>query len=182
MDVRQRVADLNFYLFEGIVHPELFAIHHGRSFQREDFRADVWLVDSGHVVSVGNPRGGITEIVCPSREDLPWHRLLHTVPIGRRREDTFSCLGAFVYHTSYSREALPKSLFEAEYAAYLSRGGADRLVVQFETGADQDLDPFVLLEVEAVNRHLSVQAVHAFPDERTLVKVQSLIEMRHARQ
>lgn len=176
----QRVADLNFYLFEGIVHPELFDIRKGRTYQRETFRADVWVIGGGHVVMVGNQRGGVTEVVSPTREVLPWHRLLHTVALGQRAEDTFSCLGAFVYHSSYVRERLPAEVFGGEHAAHLAGGGAGRMLVEFLPAVPGARVPFVLVDVEVTQRHVSVQAVHAFPREHTLVKTQSLIETRGA--
>jgi hypothetical protein len=178
MHLREKVADLNFYLFEGVIHPELFDIREVRTFTRNEFRADVWLIGSGHVVVMSTARGGITEVVSPTREVLPWHRLLHTFCLGQRVEDRFSCLGAFAYHVSYSRERLPAKVFAAEHAVHLDETAPDRLVVRFPPTRPNALVPFAAIDVEATQRHVSVHAVHAFPNERTLVKMQSLIEMR----
>lgn len=178
MPVRQRVADLNYYLFEGILHPELFDIRRGRTCQREGFRVDLWMIEGGHVVLVGSPRGGVGEVVSPAREVLPWHRLLHTFALAQRTDDAFSCIGAFVYHTSFTREQLAADLFAQEHAALLAAGGEDRLVVDAQPDAPGALAPFTLVDLEVTQKHVAVQAVHAFPDERTFVKMQSLIEVR----
>jgi len=178
MPLRQRVADLNFYLFEGVVHPELFDIREVCTYERNAFRADVWLVGGGHVVVVGGGPGGVTEVVSPTREVLPWHRLLHTFALGQRTEDTYSCLSAFVYHTSFLRERLPEAVFADEHAAHLTDAGSGRMLVRFPPAVPGGLPPFARVDVEATQRHVSIQAVHAFPGEHTLVKTQSLIELR----
>ena len=178
MPLRQRVADLNFYLFEGVVHPELFGIQRQRTFERDAYRADVWLIGLGHVVVVGGARGAVAEVVSPTREVLPWHRLLHTFAAGQRTEEDYSCTGPFIYHSSFLRERLPAKVFAEEHAAYLAGAGEEGLLVQFPAPEPGRLPPFALVEVEATQRHFAVQAVHAFPEERTLVKTQSLIELR----
>jgi hypothetical protein len=178
MQPQQHVTDLNFYLFDGILHPELFEIREARVFEQEEFRAGVWLVKGGHVVLVGSRAGGVTEVVSPKLETLPWHRLLHTFALGQRTEDTFRCLGKFMYHTAYSREQLPADVFANEHAGYLANAAPEHLLLQYEPTTPDTLSPFALVHVEAVERRFSVQVVHAFPDEHTLVKTQSLIEPR----
>ena len=50
--------------------------------------------------------------------------------------------------------------------------------MQYEPASPDGLSPFALVHVEAVQRQFSVQVVHAFPDECTLIKTNSLIEPR----
>ena len=178
MTPQQHVTDLNFYLFDGILHPELFEIREARVYEREGYRAGVWLIEGGHVVLVGNRGGGVTEVVSPKLEALPWHRLLHTFSLGQRNEDTFHCLGRFVYQTSYSREQLPQEVFAHEHAGHLAAAEPGQLLVQYEPPTPEALRPFVLVHTETIQKRFAVQVVHAFPDECTLVKMQSLIEPR----
>ncbi len=178
MTPQQHVADLNFYLFDGILHPELFVIREARVYEQEGYRAGVWLIDGGHVVLVGNRGGGVTEVVSPKLEALPWHRLLHTFSLVQRNEDTFSCLGKFVYETTFTREQLPAEAFALQHAGHLAAAAPQELLVQYDPPVPEALRPFVLVHVETVQKRFAVEVVHAFPDERTLIKMKSHIEPR----
>jgi len=172
------VADLEFSLYARPLHPELFRIFAKRTIRLQDDGPEVvlWLVGGGHVAAVHHRGGSLTEAAGIPFDSRPAPcGLLNTIPFRGERTQEFQRVGGLKYCMSLQVEQLSPPHYRRVHDELL-RCGPDALFHSFEDLTPDRPAPFSYIDYEFRRRELLIQAFHAFPDEYTIVKTQSVFE------
>ncbi|HDZ22277.1 hypothetical protein LCGC14_0238740 [marine sediment metagenome] len=175
---QQRVASLRYYLYDRPLHPELFEIHSGERLARKHYEAQLWVTGCSHVIMFGRGKQWMVEVLADADSELPRRGLLAELPFRGEKEHEHVEAKGLRYMMNFQVETMSEQVF-AKTHHDLARQGAKRgLFVPFPTWMRRPpLTPFSYLDYDAKTRHLHVFSYHAFPEDLTLVKVQSIFEV-----
>lgn len=179
---RSRVADLGFHVFSRALHPEWFSSRRHRRLVRESWEADVRVIEGGHAIhwSCGPTR--LTEVLAGPETVLPEPGLLFHSNLRHERSTAIRPRDGVEYQVCFEVERVDAEIFRRlceELTLNVDQGG---LFHRFQPTNRLAPSPISLVRFEARRRGLSVQTFHTFPDERAVVRTQSLFEVRIPRQ
>jgi hypothetical protein len=177
-DLRPRVADLVFHLYDRPLHPELFDTLALRTVKRDDYTLTVRITRTGHAITWQTKSAHLTEVTARADWPLPERRARIKHRIRGEHCDTLSCGPALCYQTSFQVELLPQEIFFHVHDEILRDGAKRGLLHNFQPNHRLALAPLGFVTVEAWSGNLLFSSFHTFPDENTVVKTQSLIERK----
>ncbi|RMG33623.1 MAG: DUF2617 family protein [Planctomycetota bacterium] len=178
---RTSVADAVLTAYERPLHPELF---HCRGHVRLDqgtLRAELRICDNGHWFEflVGG-RTVVAESVAPIDQELPDHLRIVRRPIRGSREFSFP-LGrppvAMTYHVCFQVETVDPEVFKRLQEEFERDARNATLAVRFPPQHRWGPAPLSLFDAESLKCGIVVHAVHTFPEEFSVVKTQTLVEL-----
>jgi len=175
--VPQRTDDFHFFLYHRALHPELFSISKVRHLRQKRYSAEIWVVGLSHIVMVQAQNQVITELTGSDSEILPKMGLVTRFRFRGEKDHTQSFEDGMQYLLSSQVERMTPSLFAASHRDLLGHAEKRGLVCSFPEWTSGDLEPFSFIDYEAREGELHISAFHAFPDELTLLKTQSIFEM-----
>lgn len=171
-----RVADLSFQVFGRVLHPDWFAVRAHQRLRQAGWEADLRIIDGGHAIAWSSGGVRLTEVLAGPATVLPEPGLLFHSPVRTERSTRLQPGGRTEYQTCFESERVAPEVFahlNEEIALDALQGG---LFHRFGRTNRLAPAPLSLLRIESRGRGLAVQAVHTFPDERAIVRVQSLFE------
>lgn len=177
LSVRPRAAELVFQLYGRVLHPELFEIRARRLISRGGYTVTLLITTAGHVVTWCRDGLTLTEVAAGSSHPLPQRRRLLSHRLGGERSDRVECRGGVRYQTCFQLETLDHDLFWTFQQELVAQSAKRGLTHRFEAPARLDVGAFSWIDVETRPRSLLVQTFHTFPDDRAIVKTQSLFEI-----
>jgi uncharacterized protein DUF2617 len=175
---RPHVGDLVFQVFGRSLHPELFDILASRRIEREDCTLTLRITRSGHVISWERGRVCVTEVAASQEEPLPEQRRLMSYRLRGEHTGAIQCAPGVQYQMSFQVEVLSQEIFMHVHDEILADGATRGFLHNFQPNHRLSLAPLGFVAVEGHAGALVVHAFHTFPDEHTIVKSQSLIEIR----
>lgn len=170
------VGQLNFFLYDRGLHPELFRIDRNQHFYQPFYQASIWIAGLAHVVTVHATRWSLTELVSAPSDLLPQRGLLANFPFRGERDHSVDFSNGRHYIMSSQVEQMSEHLFRATYKDLVRTARRRGLFVSFRRWAVNGLAPFTYIDYEARQGELHIHAFHAFPEELTLLKTQSIFE------
>ncbi len=173
--LRPPIETMSLQLFRRPLHPELFQRLGVRRLVRADWRLEMWLTVSGHVVSWTGPAGHLTEVAAAAEELPEGGRLLRHRLEGQRSAWVGGPHG-IQYQVTFQVERLAPEPFFRVHDELRSGLGRDSFVFVEETNHRLSLSPVRAIYWETRPRWISAFAFHTFPDEWAVVRTQSLIE------
>lgn len=184
MDVRSgrsRVDELVFQVHGRTLHPEWFAVRRHRRLARGGWELDVRIIEGGHVLlwSYGTVR--LAEVLTAPDAPDPMSSPLFQAPVRQERSTSLRPTDQVSYQSCFSVERLDPSVFahlSDELVLDASRSG---LFHRFAGANRLAPAPLSRLDVEPRPLGVSVQTYHTFPDDRAIVRTQSLFELRPPR-
>jgi hypothetical protein len=176
--LRPRVCDLVFQLYGRTLHPELFDILAVRKITRGDYDLTARITRTGHVITWANRNVCLTEVAAAADQHLPHRRRLLSYRLRGEHSGTLACAHGITYQTTFQVEVLPPEIFFHVHDEILADGGKRGLLHNFQPNHRLALAPLGLIAVETRAGCLFLSTFHTFPDEHTVVKSQSLIEMK----
>lgn len=174
---KQRVEDLHFCLYQRAIHPELFHIHRVKRIQQSRYQAEIWVVGLAHVVTVQFGDQILTELITEDTELLPKLGLAASFRFRGERDHSQSFGDDVNYILSTQVERLTPQLFPATHRDYVHYAQNRGLFVSFDEWEHDGLAPFTFLDCDARDHEFHVHAFHAYPEELTLLKTQSIFEI-----
>jgi hypothetical protein len=174
--IRPRVSDLSFQVYGRPLHPELFDTLAARKIQRPDYEVTARITRTGHVFTWTNLDVFLTEVAAGD-QPLPEFRRLIRHRMRGEHTDTVDAGRCVSYQTSFQVEILAPEVFLHVHDEILIDGGKRGLLHNFQPDHRLALAPLGLVTVEARPGCLFLSAFHTFPDEYTVIKTQSLIEV-----
>ncbi len=178
---RQRVEELQFCLYQRPVHPELFQIYRVKRIEQARYKAEIWIVGLAHVVTIQAGDKVLTELISEDTELLPKSGLATSFRFRGERDHNQSFDGGLKYILSTQVERLTPQLFPATHRDYVHHAQSRELFVSFDEWANEGLAPFSFVDYDARDHEFHVHAFHAFPEELTLLKTQSIFEIGEPR-
>lgn len=170
-------VDLNIFLFDRPLHPELFRHYADYRVKQTRYHADIWIVGLSHVVTVTAPTGIATELVAAESDVLPSRGVLSRFRLKGER-DLEKESDAWHYMVSSQVETMDEPLYKSVHNDLISYATKRGWFQQYDQWADGEMAPFTYIDHEARDREFHVHAFHAFPQERTLVKTQTIFELK----
>jgi len=174
---KQRVSELRFMVYSRALHPELFDIYHDHRIRKSRYDAQIWVTGLSHLIGFYRGDAAVTEVIASSDAMLPHRGKLMSLPFRGERDEEYDHVEGIRYMTSFQVEQMSARLYAKMHEELLEQAGEHGLFVPFPRWASGALTPFSHVDYEAKVRQLHVFAYHAFPEERTLVKTQSIFEL-----
>jgi hypothetical protein len=174
---RPDVGTLVFRLFSRSVHPELFDVYAHLAVRQGSYSAALYICDAGHVVAFHHNGKTLCEVTTSADRPLPHNRQV----LGRRlkghRDESVEHDGGILYHVSFQVEQLDAEVFMQCHEELLMDAARSRMSHSFAPTSRLAPAPLSVIQTEERPHSLLVHAFHTFPDNRAVVKTQSLFEV-----
>jgi hypothetical protein len=174
---KQRVEELLFCLYQRPVHPELFQISRVKRIRQARYQAEIWVCTLAHVVTVQAGKQILTELITEENELLPKTGIATSFRFRGERDHAQSFDNGLKYILSTQVERMTSQLFPATHRDYVHYAQNRGMFVSFDDQAQGGLAPFSFIDFDARDHELHIHAFHAFPEEQTLLKTQSIFEI-----
>lgn len=176
LSVRPKVAELAFQVFSRSLHPELYTIHRSRRIERSNYEAQVDITSCGHVITWNALGTTICEVATSAHQPLPKRRCLLSRSLKGSRTERAQCRGGVEYRTHFQLESVEPDLFWM-VQQQLGNGPTEGLLHTFDASGRMALGALSYVNVETRQNSMLVQAIHTFPDDYAIVKVESLFSL-----
>ena len=172
---QRQTASLRFRVIATSIHPEWFTVKAHRRIEGSTWRADLRIVEGGHLVCWRFGPIMLTELLVP--EDLPLPELPSLCCGSTRHAATYEFQRRPAqYHAHLEAEHLDDETFEhiqTELTLDAKRAG---IAAHHRTVNRLETSPLSLLQFETLPSGLAVQAYHTLPDQNLIIRAQSLFE------
>jgi hypothetical protein len=172
-----QALDLNLFLYDRPLHPELFQHFADYRIRQGGYVADIWITGLSHVVTVTMGHRSVTELVFSDQEMLPTRGVLTRFRIKGERDADREAADGWHYMVSSQVETMAEPLYKSVHNDLIRHAARRGWHYAYEQWADGELVPFTYIDHEARDREFHIHAFHAFPQDRTLVKTQSIFEL-----
>ncbi len=182
LSVRPKVAELAFHVFSRSLHPELYTVHKTRRIERSQYQARVEITNCGHVITwtsdCDSAGGGLTvcEVATGAHQPVPKRRCLLTKALKGSRSERVKCRGGVGYRTHFQLEPVEPDLFWMVHQQ-LGNSPTEGLLHTFDASGRMAMGALSYINVETREKSMLVQAIHTFPDDYAIVKVESLFSL-----
>jgi hypothetical protein len=170
-------VDLHLFLFDRALHPELFRNYASYRVEQGRYFADVGIIGLAHVVTINVGRKSLTELLYPDSDVLPTRGVLTRFRLKGERDLERHAPDGWHYMVSSQVETMDVPLYKSVHNDLVRHAAKRGWFYEFEQWAEGDLAPFTYIDHEARDSEFHVHAFHAYPQERTLVKTQSIFEL-----
>lgn len=174
---RTRIGDLSFQVFSRSIHPDWLNVRRHVRYTQAGWEADIRIIDGGHAVVWSSGAVRLSEVLAGTETALPEPGLLFHSSVRHERSTSLRPVERIEYQTCFSAERIDTEVFahlSDELTLNPARGG---LFHRYSPRNRMAPSPLTRLYVEAKPRGLSIQAFHTFPEERAIVRTQSLFEL-----
>jgi hypothetical protein len=172
-----QAVDLNLFLYDRPLHPELFQHFADYRVRQGRYHADIWITGLSHVVTVTMGHRSVSELVFNDPEVLPTRGVLTRFRIKGERDAERETSDGWRYLVSSQIETMVEPLYKSVHNDLIRHASRRGCYYPYEQWAEGELVPFTYIDHEARDREFHVHAFHAFPQDRTLVKTQSIFEL-----
>jgi Protein of unknown function DUF2617 len=176
LSVRPKVAELSFNVFSRPLHPELYQVHACRCIERENYRAKIEITDCGHVITWSNEHAVICEVAAGAHQPMPTARQRLSKPLKGSRTEEIKDQYGVNYRTHFQLESVKPDLFWMMQKQF-NQGPTEGLLYRFDSSGRISLGAVSYINVETRLRSTLIQAIHTFPDDYAIVKVETLFSM-----
>ena len=170
------ISELAFSLYQRPLHPELFNIYAKRHLKTEKYEAFIWATGCSHVISLFTRNLCLTELISIPGQMLPKRGLIERFQFRGKRNHKCTLSRGLSYMTDFQVEKMSANLYQQSHTD-LRRFARNRGVfVTFPQSAADQLEPFSYIDFEARKDELHFHTFHAYPDQVTIIKTQSLFD------
>ncbi len=172
-----QATDLHFFLFDRPLHPELFRHYADFRVTQGRYQADVWILGLSHAVTVTCGQRSLTELLAHDSEVLPTRGVLSRFRLKGERDHERRSPDGWCHLVSSQVEMMHEGLYKSVHNDLLRHAAKRGWYCTYEQWAEGELVPFSYIDYEARDSEFHIHAFHAFPQERTLIKTQSIFEV-----
>ncbi len=173
---RPRVEELVFQVYGRPLHPELFDILAVRRIQRSDYEVAVHITRSGHLITWFNGAVLLCEMADVDRA-FAEHRRLLSHRLRGEHAGAVRCGHGVAYQMNFQVETLAPEIFLHVHDEILADGGKRGLLHNFQPNHRLAVSPLGYVAAETRPGSLSLSTFHTFPEQNTVIKSQTLIEV-----
>jgi hypothetical protein len=175
---RSSVADLAFRVYNRPLHPEWYSTCVFRRLESRGWRADIRIIDGGHVAIFRSGSICLSEVLCGPDTTLPETGLVFHSHLKRERSAALEPGGAIEYHTCFEVDHVDTEVFRHLCEEAASDSGQTGMFHSFRPTNRLSPPPISQIHIDSNSRSLSIQVFHSFPDEDAIVRTQSRYEIR----
>ena len=174
---KQSLSSLRYYLYNRPLHPELFDIFDSRDVAKRSYEAQIWVTGCSHVIGFYRDGHSLVELTADAEVELPRRGLLLEMPFRGERDHERKRAEGVHYMMNFQVETMSPMVYSRTHHELARQGMKRGLFVPFPMWMTRSLTPFTYIDYEARPNELHVFAFHAFPEDLTIVKTQSLFEL-----
>ncbi len=174
---KQTVSRLRFLLYDRPVHPELFDIYHDCRVIKSAYEAVIWVTGCTHVISFYRGKESLVELLADSQAELPQRGRLLELPLRGEKDHECKRAEGINYMMNFQVESMSPAVYSKTHHDLARLGSRRGLFVPFPTWMARSLTPFSYIDYDAKPNELHVFAFHAFPQDLTVIKTQSIFEL-----
>ena len=175
---KQSLSSLRFLLYDRPLHPELFDIYHDHHLVKKGYEAQIWVTGCTHVIGFYRDGLSLVQLTADAEALLPHRGLLLEMPFRGERDHECKRAEGINYMMNFQVESMSPMVYSKTHHDLARQGTRHGLFVPFPMWMSRSLTPFTYIDYEAKPNELHVFAFHAFPEELTMVRTQSLFELR----
>jgi hypothetical protein len=172
-----RIGDRTFRVFGKAIHPEWFSVRVYERFALGPWEADVRIVEGGHVVAFSAGGTTVAEVLGAREAPLPVGGLLLDSPVDGERSEAVRAGRNVAYQACHEVERVDREVFQHLCDEARLDASPSRLFHVFGPVHRFATRPLSLVRVERLPRGVSIQTFHSFPEERAVLRSQSLFEL-----
>lgn len=173
LSVRPKVAELAFHVFSRSLHPELIDVQTTRRIERDRFNAKVDITNCGHVVTFNSGNATLCEVATSAHQPLPSRRCVLQKTLKGSRTEEVQCRSGLQYKTHFQLDTVKPEVFWM-VGQQLGKSPTEGLLHQFSPGGRIALGAISYVNIETRRSSLLIQAIHTFPDDFAIVKVETI--------
>jgi len=174
---KQSVSSLRFLLYDRPLHPELFDIYHDHHIVKGGYEAQIWVTGCTHVIGFFRNGLSLVELTVHAGGLLPKRGLLLELPFRGERDHEYKRAEGINYMMNFQVESMSSIVYSKTHHDLARLGARQGLFVPFPMWMSRTLTPFTYIDYEAKPNELHVFTFHAFPEDLTVVKTQSIFEL-----
>jgi hypothetical protein len=175
---RSRIADLTFHVFRRPLHPDWFNTRSFRRVEHRGWAADLRIIEGGHAVLFRSGPVCLSEILAGPETILPEPGLLFHCHLRHERTAQLRPGGLIEYQSCLDVERVELEIFHHLCEEMTLDAARDGLFHRFRSANRLAPPPLSHLRVDSRANGLAIQSFHTFPDERAIVRTQSLFELK----
>ncbi len=177
---RPQTADLAVCLFARPLHPELFDVLERYEYAGEKYQASISLTSYGHVFEYRVNGQTLTEVLDWNQSQLPRIKRLCLYSTDRPRSLRFKLDGGLCIQVCFNCEYLSADVYRRVQQEHWKQAEQATLA-HTVVGTEFELTPpLSFLNVDPLAESLGIHTFHLYPDERAIVKTQSLFTFDQA--
>ena len=132
------------------------------------------ITSSGHVITWNSGTAVVSEVATSSHQPLPAKRELFAFALKGSQDEQLDVRGGTRYRTKFSLEPATSDLFFGIQQQLAGQEGPDSIMHTFDSSGRICWGAISLIHVEARRRSIRIRAVHTFPDDGAVVKVETV--------
>lgn len=175
---RSSVADLAFRVYNRPLHPEWYSTCVFRRVEARGWKADVRIIDGGHVAIFRSGSVCLSEVLCGPETALPETGLVFHSHLKQERAAALEPGGSIEYHTCFEVERADAEVFRHLCDEAVCDSAQAGMFHSFRSVNRLSAPPISHIHIDSNSRSLSIHVFHSFPDERAIVRTQSRYEIR----
>jgi len=174
---KQRLSALRFFLYDRPLHPELFDIYHDHHIIKNGYEAQIWVTGCSHVIGFYRDKFSLVEVTAEAEAELPQRGQLLELPFRGERDHECKRSEGINYMMNFQVENMSPGVYSKTHHDLAKQGAKRGLFVPFPMWMANQLTPFTYIDYQAKPNELHVFTFHAFPEELTIIKTQSIFEL-----
>ena len=174
---RPDTGNLVFHVYGRSVHPELFQTYAETQLVLPQISAGIRICKAGHVIEVRQGNETLTEIAAEANQLFPVRKRLLERRLRGSRDDGFRLESGLKYQVSFQLEQVEPDIYQNLHEEFLYDSRRADLACRFPPSSRLSPEPLSLIRTEMTTNSLLVHAFHTFPENCSIVKSQTLIEL-----
>jgi hypothetical protein len=174
---KQSIGSLRYFLYDRPLHPELFDIYHDHHIVKPAYESQIWVTGCSHVIGFFREGQSLVEVIADADAELSQHGRLLELPFRGERDHERKKTGGIHYMMNFQVETMSPAVYARTHHELARMGTQRGLFVPFPMWMSRGLTPFTYIDYSAKPNELHVFAFHAFPEDLTIIKVQSIFEL-----
>ena len=174
---KQSIGTLRYYLYDRPLHPELFEIHHDHAIVKPAYESQIWVTGCAHVIGFFREGLSLVEVIADESAELPPRGRLVDLPFRGERDHERKKTGGIHSMMNFQVETMSPAVYSRTHHELARLGTQRGLFVPFPMWMSRSLTPFTYIDYTAKPNELHVFAFHAFPEDLTIIKIQSIFEL-----
>ncbi len=174
---RPDASQLAIRLYDRSLHPELFNTVAEARLRCDRFEARLRICDGGHVIEFHHNDDVFTDVVGSADQELPERGRCFGYHLRGSRDAAHTLSRGLKYYCSAQVEVLDAEVFSEIDAELANDARTAFLSYRFPAAHRFSQPPLGLLQAELTAESLVVHAFHTFPDDLSVLRTQSLLEL-----
>lgn len=174
---RPDAASLVLRAFGRALHPDLLCHHKSCQLQAAGITLELRLIAAGHALIVRTDKQTLTEVISDPQELYPTRGRLFERRFKGNGGETVEFENGLRYEVCCTLERMTLSVYLRQHEELLADSPSATLFVESAGVSRLSPGPLSLVRTEACRHSLIIHSFHTFPQQLSIVKTQSLVEL-----